>query len=91
MNKILIANKEISQTSPVFIIAELSANHGGKIEIAKETIKAAAQTGADAIKLQTYTADTITLDCDNEYFQIKQDTLWDGQSLYSLYKEAYMP
>ena len=49
------------------------------------------QTGADAIKLQTYTADTITLDCDNEYFQIKQDTLWDGQSLYSLYKEAYMP
>ena len=91
MNKILIADKEISQTSPVFIIAELSANHGGKIEIAKKTIKAAAQTGADAIKLQTYTADTITLDCDNEYFQIKQDTLWDGQSLHSLYKEAYMP
>ena len=91
MNKILIADKEISQTSPVFIITELSANHGGKIEIAKETIKAAAQTGADAIKLQTYTADTITLDCDNEYFQIKQDTLWDGQSLHSLYQEAYMP
>jgi len=91
MDKIRIADKEISQTSPVFIIAELSANHGGKIEIAKETIKAAAQTGADAIKLQTYTADTITLDCDNDYFQIKQNTLWDGQTLHSLYKEAYMP
>jgi len=91
MNKIFIAGQEISNNSPVFIIAELSANHGGKIEIAKETIKAAAQTGADAIKLQTYTADTITLDCDNEYFQIKQDTLWDGQTLYSLYQDAYMP
>lgn len=91
MNKIFIADKEISHESPVFIIAELSANHGGKIEIAKETIKAAAQTGADAIKLQTYTPDTITLDCDNEYFQIKQGTLWDGKTLYNLYKEAYMP
>lgn len=91
MNKVFIAGKEISHESPVFIIAELSANHGGKISIAKETIKAAAKTGADAIKLQTYTADTITLDCDNEYFQIKQDTLWDGQTLYNLYKEAYMP
>lgn len=91
MNKITIAGTEISKDSGVFIIAELSANHGGKIEIAKQTIKAAAQTGADAIKLQTYTADTITLDCDNDYFQIKQDTLWDGQTLYSLYQEAYMP
>lgn len=91
MNKITIAGKEISQTSPVFIIAELSANHGGKIGIAKETIRAAAQSGADAVKLQTYTADTITLDCDNDYFQIKQDTLWDGQTLHSLYEKAYMP
>ena len=91
MNKITISGREISQNSPVFIIAELSANHGGKIEIAKKTIKAAAQTGADAIKLQTYTADTITLDCDNDYFQIKQDTLWDGQTLHSLYEKAYMP
>jgi len=91
MNQIKIANRAIGENAPVFIIAELSANHGGKIEIAKATIKAAAQTGADAIKLQTYTADTITLNCDNEYFQIKQDTLWDGQTLYNLYKEAYMP
>jgi len=91
MPKLFIGKREISNEAPVFIIAELSANHGGKIEIAKETIKVAAQTGADAIKLQTYTADTITLDCNNDYFQIKQDTLWDGQTLHSLYTKAYMP
>ena len=74
-----------------FIIAELSANHGGKIEIAKETIKAAKEIGANAIKLQTYTADTITLDSDNEDFIIKGGTLWDDRKLYDLYKEAYLP
>jgi pseudaminic acid synthase len=84
-------NGVIGSDAPVFIIAELSANHGGKIEIAKETIKAAHEAGADAIKLQTYTADTITLNCDNDHFQIKQGTLWDGQTLYSLYQDAYMP
>lgn len=91
MKSIKIAQREIGPNHPVFIIAELSANHGGRIEIAKETIKAAAEAGADAIKLQTYTADTITLDCDSDCFQIKQGTLWDGQTLYDLYKEAYMP
>ena len=75
----------------VFIIAELSANHGGKIEIAKETIKAAKEIGADAIKLQTYTADTLTLDSDKEDFVIKGGTLWDDKKLYDLYKEAYLP
>ena len=74
-----------------YIIAELSANHGGKIEIAKETIKAAKEIGANAIKLQTYTADTITLDCDNDDFIIKGGTLWDNKKLYDLYKEAYLP
>ena len=74
-----------------FIIAELSANHGGKIEIAKETIKAAKEVGADAIKLQTYTADTLTLDSDKEDFIIKGGTLWDNKKLYDLYKEAYLP
>jgi len=74
-----------------YIIAELSANHGGKIEIAKETIKAAKKIGANAIKLQTYTADTITLDCDKEDFIIKGGTLWDDRKLYDLYKEAYLP
>lgn len=75
----------------VFIIAELSANHNGDLEIAIETVKAAKRAGADAIKLQTYTADTITLDCNNEDFIIKGGTLWDGKSLYSLYKEAFTP
>jgi len=75
----------------IYIIAELSANHGGKIEIAKETIKAAQEIGANAIKLQTYTADTLTLDSDKEDFIIKGGTLWDNQKLYDLYKEAYLP
>lgn len=74
-----------------YIIAELSANHGGKIEIAMETIKAAKEIGANAIKLQTYTADTITLNSDNEDFIIKGGTLWDDRRLYDLYKEAYLP
>jgi len=74
-----------------YIIAELSANHGGKIEIAKQTIKAAYEIGANAIKLQTYTADTLTLDCDKDDFIIKGGTLWDNQKLYDLYKEAYLP
>jgi len=75
----------------VYIIAELSANHGGKIEIAKETIKAAHEIGANAIKLQTYTADTLTLNSDKEDFIIKGGTLWDDKKLYDLYKEAYLP
>jgi len=74
-----------------YIIAELSANHGGKIEIAKETIKAAYAVGANAIKLQTYTADTLTLNSDKEDFIIKGGTLWDNKKLYDLYKEAYLP
>ena len=75
----------------VYIIAELSANHGGKIEIAKESIKSAKETGAHAVKLQTYTADTLTLDSDNEDFIIKGGTLWDDRKLYDLYQEAYLP
>ena len=75
----------------VFIIAELSANHNHKKEIALESIKAAKEAGADAVKIQTYTADTLTLNCDNEYFQIKQGTLWDGTTLYKLYQKAYTP
>ena len=75
----------------LFIIAELSANHNGSLERAKESIRAVAETGADAVKLQTYTADTLTIDCDNEYFRIGGGTLWDGRTLYDLYKEAYTP
>ncbi len=75
----------------VFIIAELSANHGNDINIAKETIKAAKEAGADAIKVQTYTPDTLTIDCDNEYFKLNNGTIWDGRTLYDLYDEAYLP
>lgn len=74
-----------------FVVAELSANHNHDIEIAKKTIHAAKKSGADAIKLQTYTADTLTINCDNEYFKIKSNTLWDDRTLYELYKEAYTP
>lgn len=74
-----------------FIIAELSANHAGNLEIAKETVRAAKRTGADAIKLQTYTADTITLDVKTNDFKIQHGTAWDGQYLYDLYKEASLP
>ncbi len=74
-----------------FIIAELSANHNQDINIALKTIKAIKEAGADAAKIQTYTPDTITIDCKNEYFQIKQGTIWDGQNLYELYKKAYTP
>lgn len=73
-----------------FIIAEMSANHCGKMELAKEIIKTAKEIGADAVKIQTYTADTMTLDCHNPEFQIKGG-LWDGYYLYDLYKEAYTP
>ena len=75
----------------VYIIAELSANHNGSIKIAKDTIKAAKEIGANAIKLQTYTADTLTLNCKKEDFIISGGTLWDGKSLYELYQEAYTP
>lgn len=75
----------------VFIIAELSANHGHDINIAKETIKAAKKSGADAIKVQTYTADTLTINCHNEYFKLDSGTIWDGRTLYDLYSEAYTP
>ena len=68
-----------------FIIAELSANHNGSIEVAKKTIHAVKEAGADCIKLQTYTADTITLNCDKEDFQIK-GTIWDGKRLHDLYQ-----
>lgn len=91
INEIRIGKKTITNNSKTFIIGEISANHNGKIENATKLIKEAKRAGVDAVKLQTYTPDTITLDCDNDYFQIKQGTIWDGKKLYDLYKEAYMP
>ncbi|MCY6370410.1 pseudaminic acid synthase [Clostridium ganghwense] len=90
-NSIKIGNKVIGKEDSVFIIAEISANHNGDFDSAVKLIKEAKNAGVDAVKLQTYTPDTITIDCDNEYFQIKQGTLWDGRTLYNLYKEAYTP
>lgn len=85
-----IGNFTIDDKSPVFIIAELSANHNGSIETAIETIRAAKRAGADCIKFQTYTADTITIDSTKEDFLIK-GTIWEGKNLYKLYQEAYTP
>ena len=76
--------------SKSFIVAELSANHGHKLEVALESVRAAKEAGADAVKIQTYTADTITLNCDADDFKVK-GTLWDGRTLYDLYQEAYTP
>lgn len=83
-------NINIDNSNQTLIIAELSANHGHKIETALETVKAAKRAGADAIKIQTYTADTITIDSQKDDFVIKGG-LWDGYYLYQLYQEAYTP
>lgn len=85
-----IGKHEISRDSKAFIIAELSANHNGSLETAIETVRAAKRAGADAIKLQTYTADTITIDSRKEDFIIK-GTIWEGRNLHDLYSEAYTP
>ncbi len=85
-----INNRTISSQQLPYIIAELSANHNGSIERAFESILAAKEAGADAVKIQTYTADTMTIDCNREEFQITGG-LWDGYSLYDLYKEAQTP
>ncbi|MDD3944499.1 MAG: pseudaminic acid synthase [Bacteroidales bacterium] len=75
----------------VLIVAELSANHNGSFQTAIKTIKAAKRAGADAIKLQTYTADTLTIDCKKEDFIIRNDSIWDGKTFYELYQKAYTP
>ncbi|ELW88430.1 pseudaminic acid synthase [Acinetobacter baumannii] len=88
--KITINNRDIGTDFPPYVIAELSANHNGRLETALKIIEEAKRCGADAIKLQTYSADTITLNSQNEEFMIRGG-LWDGQSLYELYQKAQMP
>lgn len=88
---IAIGNKVISSDSPCYIIAEVSANHKQDISVARETVVAAAEAGADAVKFQTYTPDTLTFNSDSEVFRIDHGTAWDGRTLYSIYSEGYMP
>ncbi len=91
MNEIKIGNKLIGGSNGTFIIAELSANHNHQLDIALRTVAAAKKAGADAIKLQTYTADTITIDAKTQDFMLDIGTIWDGKYLHDLYKEAYTP
>lgn len=85
-----IGSREIGKGHPAYLIAEMSANHAGSIERAKEIIHRAKEAGADCVKIQTYTPDTMTIDCDNGYFHISEGT-WGGENLYHLYKRAYTP
>ena len=89
--QIEIGKRKIGSNYPAFIVAELSGNHNQSYDIAVKTIKAMKESGADAVKLQTYTADTLTIDEKNRYFQIKSGSLWDGRTLYNLYKKANTP
>ncbi|WP_017732991.1 pseudaminic acid synthase [Nafulsella turpanensis] len=91
MNAFNIGSRRVGKGQACFIIAELSANHKQDLDIAIKTIKAAKEAGADAIKLQTYTPDTITLNSHKEYFRLQHGTIWDGMYLYDLYQEAYTP
>lgn len=89
--KIKIGNRYVGEGERTFLVAEVSANHLQDYGRAEAIIRAAKEAGADAVKLQTYTPDTITLDCDNDYFQITQGTIWDGTTLHKLYEQAYTP
>ncbi len=90
MDRIQIGNRFIGEGCPAYLIAEMSANHAGSLERAREIIHAAKESGADCIKVQTYTPDTLTIDCSNQYFQVKNGT-WEGENLYQLYGKGYMP
>ena len=92
MNKeIRIGSRTIGKNAPAFIVAEMSANHNMDYNRAVQIVRAAKEAGADAVKIQTYTADTITLESDRSCFQITQGTLWDGITLHKLYETAYTP
>jgi pseudaminic acid synthase len=89
--EIQIGSRRIGAGHPVYVVAELSANHQQKYARAEALVRAAKEAGADAVKLQTYTPDTITIDCDGEYFRLGKGSPWEGRTLYDLYEEAYMP
>lgn len=91
MSAIKIGERAIGRDEPCYVVAELSANHNHEFERAVELIAAAKESGADAIKLQTYTPDTLTIESDRQWFRISGDSLWAGKTLYELYREAYTP
>lgn len=90
MDQIMVGNRYIGEGCPAYLIAEMSANHAGSLERAKEIIHAAKESGADCVKIQTYTPDTLTIDCSNRYFQVGNGT-WEGENLYRLYGKGYTP
>lgn len=90
-NYIQIGHRRVEPGEPTYIIAEMSANHHHSFNTAVEIIRAAKEAGADAVKLQTYTPDTITINCDSEFFRIGKGSIWEGRTLYDLYSEAYTP
>jgi pseudaminic acid synthase len=91
MKSITIAGRKIGPSEPVYVIAEVSANHNQNFDQAVRLLEVAKESGADAVKIQTYTADTITLNTDTPHFQVGGGTIWDGRTLYDLYQEAYTP
>jgi len=91
MAEMTIADRRIGSGNPVFVVAEISANHRGSLHVARETIAAAAAAGADAVKFQTYKADSLTLNSSQECFRIKEGTVWDGRTLYDIYSEGELP
>ncbi len=91
MPRITINGRQIGDGAPTYVIAEMSANHNQDFDEAIRIIHAIKEAGADAVKIQTYTPDTLTINCDNEYFRIGEGTIWEGRNLYDLYGEAYTP
>ncbi len=89
--QIKIGDRLVGEGQPCYVVAEISANHNQSFEAAEEIIRMASKAGADAVKLQTYTPETMTLDCDREEFQIPSDSVWSGKKLFELYSEAYTP
>lgn len=91
MPQVTIDGRPVGDGHPVYVVAEMSANHNQSFDEAVRIVEAAKEAGADAVKVQTYTADTLTIDCDNEHFRIGDGTLWSGRTLHDLYGEAYTP
>lgn len=91
MAEISIADSRVGSGHPVFVIAEISANHRGSLELARKTVEAAAEEGADAVKFQTYTGDSLTLNSSQECFRIQEGTIWDGRTLHDVYSEGELP